>query len=83
MMMCDIPAEISAEELNRRIAAFYDDFRGIYPTVTLHGVRFRMADEPPANRDTQLSEFSSVQPLPQDDLRNLRIGGIRAVAVTP
>lgn len=39
--MCDIPADISKYELMRRMAAFHDDFRGMWPTVTLHGVEFR------------------------------------------
>jgi hypothetical protein len=41
--MCDIPADIAAPELSRRILAFHDDFRGIPLTVGLHGVRFRLA----------------------------------------
>jgi hypothetical protein len=49
--MCDIPADISKEEMTRRMAAFYDDFRGIFPTVTLHGVEFRAAPAAAANSD--------------------------------
>jgi methionyl-tRNA formyltransferase len=49
--MCDIPADISKEELTRRMAAFYDDFRGIFPTVTLHGVEFRAAPAAAAKSD--------------------------------
>jgi methionyl-tRNA formyltransferase len=40
--MCDIPADISKAELELRMRAFYDDFRAIYPTITLHGVPFRV-----------------------------------------
>lgn len=43
--MCEIPIDISQEELARRIGAFHDDFRGIYPTLTLHGIKFRMLRE--------------------------------------
>ena len=35
--MCDIPADISKEELERRIAVFGDGHYGIILTVTLHG----------------------------------------------
>jgi len=38
---CDIPVEISKEELDRRIAAFGDSLFDIWPTVTLHGYRFK------------------------------------------
>ena len=41
--MCEIPLDISRRELERRIQAFDDDFRGIHPTITIHGVRFRAA----------------------------------------
>ena len=41
--MCEIPLDISQRELERRIQAFDDDFRGIHPTITVHGVRFRAA----------------------------------------
>jgi len=46
--MCDIPCDVRASELARRIRAFHDDFRGIPLTVSLHGVRFQLATEPPA-----------------------------------
>lgn len=38
--MCDIPAAISKDDLDRRIAAFGSGHFGIDPTVTLHGHRF-------------------------------------------
>jgi methionyl-tRNA formyltransferase len=41
--MCDMPADIAAVEMKRRIRAFHDDFRGIPLTVTLHGMRFQLA----------------------------------------
>ena len=39
--MCDIPADISKEELERRIAVFGAGHYGISPTITLHGHQFR------------------------------------------
>jgi len=41
--LCEIPAGISATELQRRIRAFDDDFRAIPLTITLHGQRFLLA----------------------------------------
>lgn len=43
--LCEIPPQISATELKRRIRAFNDDFRAIPLTVTLHGQRFRLTGE--------------------------------------
>jgi methionyl-tRNA formyltransferase len=40
--LCDMPADIGATEMTRRIRAFHDDFRGIPLTVTLHGLRFEL-----------------------------------------
>jgi methionyl-tRNA formyltransferase len=42
MSMCDIPPDISKAEMELRMRAFNDDFRAIYPTVTLHGIPFRV-----------------------------------------
>lgn len=39
--LCDIPLDIAAEELRRRIAAFGDSDFGVSPTITLHGMQFR------------------------------------------
>ncbi|MGY3451384.1 formyltransferase family protein [Bradyrhizobium sp. USDA 4353] len=41
--MCDMPADIDAAEMQRRVSAFHDDFRGIPLTVTVHGTRFQLA----------------------------------------
>jgi len=41
--MCDMPADLAPAEMNRRIRAFHDDFRGIPLTVTLNGLRFQLA----------------------------------------
>ncbi len=42
--MCDIPADISAEELERRIYAFGAGHFGIHPTVTVNGRKFRYTE---------------------------------------
>ena len=39
--LCGIPLDISAEELQRRVAAFGDGDFGQSPTITLHGMQFR------------------------------------------
>ena len=39
--MCDIPADISKDELERRIAVFGAGHYGLSLTVTLHGSEFR------------------------------------------
>ena len=49
--MCQIPLEISKEELDRRIAAFGGNNFGINPTINLHGAKFQLATDqshPPA-----------------------------------
>jgi len=43
--MCEIPADISAEELERRLSAFGAGHFGIHPTVTLNGRKFRFIAE--------------------------------------
>ena len=43
--MCQIPLEISKEELDRRIAAFGGNHFGISPTINLHGTKFRVATD--------------------------------------
>jgi methionyl-tRNA formyltransferase len=39
--ICDIPLDISREELDRRMRVFGDNHFGISPTIRLHGVEFR------------------------------------------
>jgi methionyl-tRNA formyltransferase len=36
--MCDIPFNVSKEELNRRIKAFGGNPFGIIPAINLHGI---------------------------------------------
>ncbi len=39
--LCNIPVDISRDELERRMAAFGDGRLGVSPTITLHGNQFR------------------------------------------
>jgi methionyl-tRNA formyltransferase len=39
--ICDIPLDITKEELDRRIRVFGDNHFGMAPTIDLHGVKFR------------------------------------------
>jgi len=39
--ICDIPLDISKEELDRRMKVFGDNHFGMSPTIRLHGVEFR------------------------------------------
>lgn len=45
--ICDIPLDISKEDLDRRLAVFGDSHFGVAPTVRLHGVEFRAVRQPP------------------------------------
>jgi len=48
--MCRLPADVTKEEMARRIRAFSDDFRGIHPTINIHGFDFRCVDAAPVDR---------------------------------
>ena len=39
--ICDIPLDISRDDLDRRLAVFGDNHFGMAPTIRLHGVEFR------------------------------------------
>lgn len=43
--LCQLPLDISKEELTRRLRVFGDSDFGISPSVTLHGVEFRLASK--------------------------------------
>jgi methionyl-tRNA formyltransferase len=60
--LCDIPLDISRDELARRMAAFGDGRLGVVPTVTLHGHQFRLlgAETAPA---AAAASFAAEQPL--------------------
>ncbi|CCE03047.1 formyltransferase family protein [Bradyrhizobium sp. STM 3809] len=44
--MCDIPLDISQDDLDRRMQAFGANRFGMVPTITLHGVQFRATLDP-------------------------------------
>lgn len=44
--LCDIPLDISKEDLERRMRAFGDNHFGIAPTITLHGYEFKAMPDP-------------------------------------
>lgn len=44
--MCRLPSDISPAELELRIRAFSDDFRGLHPTILIHGREFRYIAAP-------------------------------------
>jgi hypothetical protein len=58
--MCDIPADIAKDELDRRIAAFGAGHHGLSPTITLHGHRFRYVS---ADKDADVTEPQPAQPV--------------------
>jgi methionyl-tRNA formyltransferase len=58
--MCRLPLTISEHELTRRIRAFDDDFRGIHPTLTLHGVEFRASATKPVKLEKPMSSNISI-----------------------
>jgi methionyl-tRNA formyltransferase len=45
--LCEIQPGIAKDELDRRVAAFGGGHFGTFPTVTLHGHRFRISDVAP------------------------------------
>ena len=48
--MCDIPLDISKEELDRRLKAFGGNCSGVSPAINLHGVRFALSPDTAASR---------------------------------
>jgi methionyl-tRNA formyltransferase len=59
---CDIPTDISKEELDRRIAVFGAGHFGISPTVTLHGHAFRYS-APEAENKVDAPSIVPAQPV--------------------
>ena len=45
--MCEIPLDITRDELDRRIRVFGGNHFGMSPTINLHGVEFRAVIAPP------------------------------------
>lgn len=58
--MCDIPLDISKEELERRVAVFGAMPTDVYPTVTLHGRRFRLEPAPEGAAPGEAASLSLV-----------------------
>ena len=82
--MCDIPADIDASELARRILAFHDDFRGIPLMVRLHGIRFQLArgNAQPAGATPSNAPALRSEPAVQHPLHAETIGEL-AIVVAP
>ena len=59
--MCDIPTDISKDELDRRMRAFHDDFRGMMPTVTLHGIKFQAIAGPMATGESKEPSLKTME----------------------
>ena len=76
--MCDIPINIMKEELDQRMKAFHDNFRGMAPTVTLHGFKFRaVAELPTASKNAEppsktIEQPSRLQKLPAAEMQRLQ-----------
>lgn len=62
--LCDIPLDISSDELARRMAAFGDGRLGVTPAVTLHGRQFRFAsvDTTPVAKTASLAADQPPEP---------------------
>ncbi len=60
--LCEIPLDITGEELARRVAAFGDGRLGVAPTIALHGHRFRLLGAAPESRP---------QPIPAAEVARL------------
>ena len=60
--MCDIPLEISKDELDRRMRIFGGDHFGISPTIRLHGTEFRaiISSLPAPEAEPVFSEIAKV-----------------------
>ena len=69
--MCDIPTDISKEELERRIEVFGAGHYGVDLTVTLHGHKFRyVAPEPQSKLDAP-ALVPAAKKLPWPDQRHV------------
>jgi methionyl-tRNA formyltransferase len=61
--MCELPPDISADELDRRIAAFGDGYHDAWPTLTLHGHAFRFVGTPPVVEAPSLVPATAQAPM--------------------
>ena len=51
LAMCEIPLDISKNELDRRMRVFGGNYFGVAPTIKLHGVEFRAVVSPGAKAE--------------------------------
>lgn len=61
--LCEIPLDIAADELARRVAAFGDGRLGVAPTIVLRGHRFRLVDAAPAADAASLAGKDAAEPV--------------------
>lgn len=62
--LCNIPIDISPDELERRMAAFGDGRLGVVPTITLHGQKFRYVVAPAGETASRAPELTLVPAIP-------------------
>jgi methionyl-tRNA formyltransferase len=60
--LCDIPADISKDDLDRRLDVFGAGHFGVMPTITLHGHRFRYEGADTAAADLLAAEPTEIAP---------------------
>ena len=46
LSMCEIPIDISKDELDRRMRVFGGNYFGVTPSIKLHGIEFRAVASP-------------------------------------
>src|ERR1700759_5063039 len=61
--LCDIPVDITKDELDRRLNAFAAGHFGVMPTITLHGHRFRYEGADPAAPALVTAEETEIAPV--------------------
>jgi hypothetical protein len=61
--LCDIPVDITKDELDRRLNAFGAGHFGVMPTITLHGHRFRYEGADPAAPALVTAEGTEIAPV--------------------
>jgi methionyl-tRNA formyltransferase len=60
--LCDIPANICKDDLDRRLGVFGAGHFGVMPTITLHGHRFRYEGADPTAADLVVAEAPEIAP---------------------
>ncbi|HEY2755604.1 MAG TPA: methionyl-tRNA formyltransferase, partial [Pseudolabrys sp.] len=61
--LCDIPIDITKDELHRRLNAFGAGHFGVMPTITLHGHRFRYDGPDPSAPALVAAEETEIAPV--------------------